>query len=125
MELRISTLILNGEPMRVSLGDMRIHDMKRNKLIEYGKARAKDGAGPATLAIDFSSIGTLLIHAAAVHGIEVFPEEVKLARVALSRLGLVGKGIERDRRPTQNELDRLNTYFSSNPRQLIPMERYK
>jgi integrase len=111
------------EALRVSIGAMRIHDMKRNKLIEYGKTRAKGGAGPATLAIDFSFIGTLLTHAAAVHGIEVFPEEVKLARVALTRLGLVGKGIERDRRPTQNELDRLNTYFSSNPRQLIPMAR--
>ncbi len=111
------------EALRVSLGEMRIHEMKRNKLIEYGKTRAKVGAGPTTLAIDFSFIGTLLTHAAAVHGIEVFPEEVKLARVALTRLGLVGKGVERDRRPTQNELDRLNTYFSSNPRQLIPMAR--
>jgi hypothetical protein len=30
--------------------------MKRNKLIEYGKTRAKGGAGPATLAIDFSHL---------------------------------------------------------------------
>jgi hypothetical protein len=94
-----------------SLGDTRIHDLKRSKLIEYGKRRAKEGAGPPTLSIDFSFLGTLLTHAAAVHGIAVYPEEVKLARVALSRLGLVGKGVERDRRPTQDELTRLIVYF--------------
>jgi hypothetical protein len=94
------------EALRISLGDTRIHDLKRSKLIEYGKHRAKEGAGPATLSIGLSLLGTLLTHAAAVHGIAVYPEEVKLARVALSRLGLVGKGVERDRRPTQDELTR-------------------
>ena len=83
----------------------------------------KEGAGLATLSIDFSFLGTLLTHAAAVHGIAVYPEEVKLARVALSRLGLVGKGVERDRRPTQDELTRLIVHFNHNPRQLIPMAR--
>ena len=34
-------------------------------------------------------------------------EPVDLARIALGRLGLVGKGIERDRRPTQDEIDRI------------------
>ena len=111
------------ETLRIILGDTRIHDLKRSKLIEYGKRRAKEGAGPATLAIDFSFLGTLLTHSAAVHGIEVFPEEVKLARVALSRLAFVGKGVERDRRPTQDELTSLVVYFNHKPRQLIPMAR--
>ena len=35
-------------------------------------------------------------------------EPVALARIALERLGLVGKGNERDRRPTEDELDRLS-----------------
>ena len=46
-----------------------------------------------------------------------------MARLALKRLGLVGKGLERDRRPTEEELDRLIAYFESNPRQVIPMGR--
>ena len=46
-----------------------------------------------------------------------------LARVALRRLGLIGKGDERDRRPTQNELDRIIDYVDSNPRQAIPLGR--
>lgn len=111
------------EALKTSLGTTRIKDLQRLTLIEYGKKRAKQGAGPATLAIDFSFIGTLLTHAAAVHGIEVKPEEVRLARVALSRLGLVGKARERDRRPTQQELDDLISYFENKPRQMIPMSR--
>ncbi|MGY2805347.1 tyrosine-type recombinase/integrase [Bradyrhizobium sp. USDA 4506] len=97
--------------------------LDRARLIEYGRKRAKEGAGPATLAIDMSFIRTVATHAAAVHGIEVSAEEVRLARFALKHLGLVGKSDERDRRPTQDELDELIQYFDTNPRQVIPMGR--
>src|SRR5262244_1925214 len=56
----------------------------------------------------------ILVHAAAVHGIEVSVESVQLARAALKHLDLVGKSNERDRRPTQDELNRLVEYAESN-----------
>jgi hypothetical protein len=90
--------------------------LNRERLIEFGRKRAKQGAGPATLSIDLSFIRTIITHAAAVHGIEVSAEEARLARVALSHLNLVGKSKERDRRPTQDELDELIEYFETNPR---------
>ena len=46
------------EWLRLSLGPSPINDLRRVKLIEYGKKRAKQGAGPATLAIDFSFTST-------------------------------------------------------------------
>lgn len=49
-------------------------------------------------------IKIVLTHAAAVHGIDVSPDPVDLARVSLKRLSLVSKGIERDRRPQVSEL---------------------
>jgi integrase len=64
-----------------------------------------------------------LSHAAAVHGVILSVEPVLLARIALARLGLVGKGNERDRRPTQDELDRLVTAFERNRFQKIPVGR--
>lgn len=97
--------------LKISLGALKIADVTRTALIDYGKKRAKAGAGPSTLAIDFSFIGILLTHAAAVHGVSTSPQEVKLARVALIRLGLVGRSNERDRRPSQDELDKLIQYF--------------
>ena len=43
-------------------------------------------------------------------------EAVHMARSSLKRLGLVGKGTERDRRPTKEELARLIKHFEANPR---------
>jgi hypothetical protein len=59
------------EALKVSLGRVKLQDLTRERLIEFGRKRAKQGAGPPTLAIDFSFIRTILSHAAAVHGIEV------------------------------------------------------
>lgn len=109
--------------LKTELGGVKLPGLNRERLIEFGRKRAKQGAGPATLAIDMSFIRTIITHAAAVHGIEVSAEEARLARVALSHLNLVGKSKERDRRPTQDELDELIEYFETNPRQFIPMGR--
>jgi integrase len=105
------------------LGRLRIPDLDRGRLILFGKERAREGAGPVTLGIDLGYIKTILSHAAAVHGVILSVEPIVLARIALARLGLVGKGNERDRRPTQDELDRLVATFDANPRQQIPVGR--
>lgn len=73
--------------------------------------------------MDIGYIRTVLVHAAAVHGIDVPVEQMDLARVALRRLSLVDKGGERDRRPTQDELDRIIALHDDNPRQTIPLGR--
>jgi hypothetical protein len=38
--------------LKVALGRVNIQDLTRERLIEFGKKRAKQGAGPSTLAID-------------------------------------------------------------------------
>lgn len=111
------------EKLRRELGGDRLANITRERLISFGKQRAREGAGPITLSIDLSYIRTILVHAAAVHGVEVPTEQVMLARVALRRLGLIGKGQERDRRPTQDELVRIIAYNDNNPRQGIPVGR--
>ena len=111
------------EKLQASLGTVALGDLTRERLIEFGKARAREGAGPVTLGIDIGYIRTVLVHAAAIHGITVPSEQVTLARVALRRLGLIGKGNERDRRPTQDELDRIICYHDNNPLQTIPVGR--
>ena len=105
------------------LGRLRLPELDRERLIQFGKERAVEGAGPVTLGIDLGYIKTILSHAAAVHGIILSTQGIDLARIALGRLGLVGKGDERDRRPTQDELDRLIAAFETNPRQQIPLGR--
>ncbi len=105
------------------LGACKISELDRERLIQFGKERAREGAGPVTLGIDLGYIKTIFSHAAAVHGIPLLMEPIVLARIALARLDLVGKGNERDRRPTQEELDRILAALEANPRQLIPIAR--
>jgi hypothetical protein len=105
------------------LGSLHLQALDRDRLINFGKERAREGAGPVTLSMDLRYIKTILSHAAAVHGVLLSTKSVDLARIALGRLGLVGKGLERDQRPTQDELDRVIATFEGNIRQQIPLGR--
>lgn len=111
------------ELLRQKLGPTPFDRLGRDMLVDYGRRRAKEGAGPVTVSAELSYINTIVTHAAAVHGIVISKEPIELARVALRRLGLIGKGRERDRRPTQAELDALITHLDGNPRQVIPVGR--
>lgn len=111
------------ERLARELGHWRIRDISHQHLVEYGRQRFREGAGPATLGMEIGYLGTVLTHAAAIHGISVQPDQVVLARVALKRLGLVGSASERARRPTQAELDAIINHLECNPRQVIPCGR--
>jgi len=113
----------NLTSLRDRLGKLRPIELDRERIIAFAKARAKEGAGPVTVGIDLGYIRTILTHAAAVHGALVSAECIDQARVALRRLGLVGKGNERDRRPEATELDRIIAALEENPRQVIPVGR--
>lgn len=93
------------------------------RLIQFGRARSKAGAGPVTLGIDIGAIRLALSYASAVHGLPISTEQVALARIALKRLGLVGKGMERDRRPSESEVEALIALFEANDRQIVPIGR--
>ena len=109
--------------LKDALGDTRVGNISRDGLVQFAKRRAKEGAGPVTIGIDISFIGTVLEHAAAVHGIAVPTEQVRLARIALNRLGLIARSAERDRRPTEDELIRIIAAADANFRQIIPLGR--
>ncbi len=134
IDLHIEDLRALGKPIRRSkdavlrrlkkrLGDLPVAHLTRERIVQFGRDRAREGAGPATLSVDISFIGTVLTHAAAVHGLNVDAEAVRLARVALSKIGLVGAAKERDRRPTPDELEKLYAFFDANERLTLPMTR--
>jgi len=109
--------------LRTSIGKTRISNITRDFLVQFAKDRSREGAGPVTIGVDMSFIGTILEHAAAVHGIPVPTEQIRLARLALHRLGLIARSKERDRRPTQQELDQIIEAAEMNPRMVIPLAR--
>jgi len=110
------------EKLKRDLGSERLIALTRERLIAYGKEWAQEGAGPVTLPIDFGYIRTILIHAAAVHGLSVPTEPVMLARAASRRLGLVGKG-GGTHPPTNPGRARIIAYSEDKPRQIIPVGR--
>ena len=83
--------------LKRELGSRNIVELDRERLLEFGRQRAEQGAGPVTLSMDIGAIKLVISHAAAVHGLPVSVEPVELAHIALRRLGLVGKSNERDR----------------------------
>jgi len=89
------------------LGALQRTEQNRERLIRFGRDRARAGAGPVTLGQDIGAIKLVISHAAAVHGVEVSVEPVNFARIAMRSLGLIGKGNERDRRPSEEELKAL------------------
>lgn len=109
--------------LKRELGKLTLADIDRERLVKFGRARAAAGAGPVTVSMDIGAIRLVVSHAAAVHGLPVKVEPIDLARIALKRLGLIGKSNERDRRPTDEEIARLVAHFEGNERQLIPMGR--
>lgn len=132
INLHIADLMEVGNPLRRSkfaalkslkqdLGVTRIGNLDRAALIRYGMKRAKNGAGPVTLSIDLSYLHTVLTHAAAIHGIGVDTDGLRLARVALIRLDLVGRSNERNRRPSSDEIDDLLNFFDCKTNMIIPM----
>lgn len=89
--------------------DLGAHDATRmtpDDLVGYARARAEDGAGPYTVNMELSKLGTVMRYAALALKVTV-PDVVAQARPLLAHLALVGGGGKRERRPTEDELHHL------------------
>jgi hypothetical protein len=80
--------------LKARLGRKSPGQLDLQLFIDFGKQRAKEGAGPMTLSIDIGAIKLVITHAIAVQGLTISAEPVNMARLALKRLGLVGKGVD-------------------------------
>lgn len=57
-----------------ALGHLKLSELDRERLIKFGRDRAREGAGPVTLGMNLGYIKTVLTDAAAVHGVPVSTE---------------------------------------------------
>jgi integrase len=94
-------------------GAERLSALTKQRIARYGRERAEQGAGPATLAQDLIYLRVVLETARNHWDIPVDPEAVVAARAVLRSEGLIAKSEERDRRPTDDELATLFTYWRS------------
>jgi integrase len=81
-------------------------------LVGYCSARKDEGAGPYTCNMDIGKLGTVLRYAALAKKLTL-PDVVGQARPLLLHLGLIGGGGKRERRPTEDELQRLVNHLQA------------
>ena len=88
------------------LGQRDAQRLTPQDLVGYCTARREEGAGPYTCNMDISKLGTVLRYASMSARVTL-PDVVGAARPMLTHLGLIGGGGKRERRPTEDELQRL------------------
>lgn len=99
--------------LRRELGYLDAAKLTPQDLVGYCSARAEDGAGPYTINMEVSKLGTVMRYAAL--GLKIrLPDVVKEARPLLSHLQLVGGGGKRERRPTEDELHDVLQWLTAN-----------
>jgi len=94
------------------LGDRVVVDLKPEDFVGFAAARVDEGAGPYTINMDVSKLGTVLRYAAAAKNIAL-PDVVGAARPLLSHMRLIGGGGKRERRPTEDEMVRIVAHLAS------------
>jgi integrase len=85
------------------LGEKSAGALTPQALADYCKMRKEDGAGPYTVNLEISKLGTVMRYAGIALGV-VLPDAAGAARPLLTHLGLIGGGGKRDRRPTEDEI---------------------
>jgi integrase len=92
-----------------------------DEVINYAKKRGGGGAGGVTIGLELAYLANVLRIARSVFKIPFKATPVEKARPSLKFLNLLSKSKERDRRPTQAEINALCEHFNEKARQKIPM----
>lgn len=92
--------------LSIGLGGVTVDRMTPQDLVTYCTIRSEDGAGPYTLNMEMSKLGTVFRYGAVQLRVTL-PDVVGQARPLLSHLRLIGGGGKRERRPTEDEMTRI------------------
>lgn len=85
------------------LGDKMANSLTPQALADYCTMRREEGAGPYTINMEISKLGTVMRYAGIALKLTL-PDVVAQARPLLNHLALIGGGGKRERRPTEDEL---------------------
>lgn len=123
----------NMTRLKEGLGDIVARKLTANDVIAHARRRIEgkhmraDGViipacKPATMNVELGYLSEVFKLAGPMRQMQLPPDPVAEARPVLRLLKLVSKSKKRDRRPTQDELDRLRAYFRERAwRMQIPM----
>ena len=107
--------------LKRELGKVRLAQLSPFVLREFIDRRAASGAGGVTIAADLSFLSAVLKWARHARQLDV-PERLAMeARDSLQHRGLKTRSTEREREPTDHELERLYAHWEAKTRQKIDM----
>jgi len=92
--------------LKAGLGSRKLSAVTPDDLVGYATKRRDEGAGPYTINMDISKLGTVLRYGCAALRVTA-PDIVGSARPLLTHLRLIGGGGKRERRPTEDEFARI------------------
>ncbi|CAB3850576.1 hypothetical protein LMG26858_01686 [Achromobacter anxifer] len=93
------------------LGQVKLEKLATSHLVTWCQRRQRAGAGPYTVNMHMSKLGTAIRHTKSILNLRI-GDPVGDARPTLHHFGLIGPGNKRDRRPTAKELEQLYEYFA-------------
>jgi integrase len=91
------------------LGHEPVTALTPARLVQWASTRKTEGAGPYTINMELSALGTTLRHAASFMNLQL-PDVTGQARPLLMHLQLIGGGARRTRRPSEDELVSVLAY---------------
>lgn len=108
------------------LGEVKVAEISAKTLTAFIEDRKKNGnggkgAGGVAISSDIGVLKVVLKYAKTVWHLPVNLEPFVGITATMELMGLHTKSEERSRRPTDDELSRLKTYFKTKKRQTIPM----
>jgi len=113
--------------IKAGLGKYHLLELQPSDIVAHCRTRRRENnVSPATQSQDVGYLGEVLRLARTYWNLPYKADPVADARVILrmahnGQPPLIGRPVERDRRPTAAELDKLRVYWQGNDRQTIPM----
>lgn len=98
--------------LKAGLGTLDAARLQVADLVGYAQARGEAGAGPYTVNMDVGKLGTVMRLTSAHLKLQL-RDVVAEARPLLAHMGLIGGGGQRERRPTEDELQAIVRWLAS------------
>ncbi|PRC90854.1 site-specific integrase [Solimicrobium silvestre] len=105
---------------KITHGALTVSELTDDLLIKHIQQRAKTVSG-VTIAVDLAYLSGVLKTAKELWRMPVDMSVTVTARASLRYLGLTSKSRERDRRPTNGEIEDICLHFAIKTRQRVPM----
>lgn len=129
----LAELEKHGEPRRGRVHELmqlsaefekvKLVDITSSTFTDFAGRRRKAGTGPTTVLHNLATVRSVLNAAKAMFNLDVNGKPVSEAISALGRIGAVSKSKSRERRPTADELQRIDAEYqriAAYPSTLIP-----